>query len=389
MAKNEVNEIKDKRLVRTANPLALVAQQQPVYHPQPNPIYYTLSSSSKLQAATRYRSKEIANSPPPTYDLEPEAVVDDEASSKEKEIDKLMDLISMYFKKIYKPTNNNLGTSSNTKNTNARENVGTQVVQQTRIQCYNCKEFGHVARESRIQLNAKQADWRDDTNDEPEDQEMEAYYITNIQEVTPDDVENSRPIFDTEPLEKQHQNEVNEIKDKRLVRTANPLALVAQQQPVYHPQPNPIYYTLSSSSKLQAATRYRSKEIANSPPPTYDLEPEAVVDDEASSKEKEIDKLMDLISMYFKKIYKPTNNNLGTSSNTKNTNADWRDDTNDEPEDQEMEAYYITNIQEVTPDDVENSRPIFDTEPLEKVKDNTEKGKIRAKPNKIKSKREA
>ncbi|GKC13604.1 hypothetical protein Tco_1010386 [Tanacetum coccineum] len=35
---------------------------------------------------------------------------------------------------------------------------------------------------------------------------------------------------------KQHQNEVNEIRVERLVRTANPLALVAQQQPVYHPQ---------------------------------------------------------------------------------------------------------------------------------------------------------
>ncbi|GJU18893.1 hypothetical protein Tco_1146859 [Tanacetum coccineum] len=34
---------------------------------------------------------------------------------------------------------------------------------------------------------------------------------------------------------KQHQNEVNEIRAERLTRTANPLALVAQQQPVYHP----------------------------------------------------------------------------------------------------------------------------------------------------------
>nr|GEW59147.1 B3 DNA binding domain-containing protein [Tanacetum cinerariifolium] len=32
---------------------------------------------------------------------------------------------------------------------------------------------------------------------------------------------------------KQHQNEVNEIKAERLARTANPLALVAQQQPVF------------------------------------------------------------------------------------------------------------------------------------------------------------
>ncbi|GJV88374.1 hypothetical protein Tco_1532312 [Tanacetum coccineum] len=41
---------------------------------------------------------------------------------------------------------------------------------------------------------------------------------------------------------KQHQNEVNEIRAKRLARTANPLALVAQQQPVYHPQNHPTHY---------------------------------------------------------------------------------------------------------------------------------------------------
>ncbi|GKD02475.1 hypothetical protein Tco_1177449 [Tanacetum coccineum] len=129
------------------------------------------------QAATRNSGKAIVNPAQPTYDPEPTIVADDDASSKEKEIDKLMALISMYLKKIYKLTNNNLRTSSNTRNLNvdntprssretgydrqtgqydnqmavkvvgASENVGTQVVQQTGIQCYNCKEFRHVARE--------------------------------------------------------------------------------------------------------------------------------------------------------------------------------------------------------------------------------------------------
>nr|GFD35743.1 hypothetical protein [Tanacetum cinerariifolium] len=35
-------------------------------------------------------------------------------------------------------------------------------------------------------------------------------------------------------------------------------------------------------------------------------------DDDEASKGKEIDKLMALISLSFKKIYKPTNNNLRT-----------------------------------------------------------------------------
>ncbi|GJZ12271.1 retrovirus-related pol polyprotein from transposon TNT 1-94 [Tanacetum coccineum] len=130
------------------------------------------------QAATRNRGKAIVNSPPPTYDQEPEMVAEDEAFSKEKEIDKLMALISLSFKKIYKSTNNNLRTSSNTSKANqdntlrinrgttydnqrivyvagVRENIGTQVVQQYEIQCYNCKEYWHVARECQNPKRAK------------------------------------------------------------------------------------------------------------------------------------------------------------------------------------------------------------------------------------------
>nr|GFB12365.1 hypothetical protein [Tanacetum cinerariifolium] len=84
----------------------------------------------------------------------------------------------------------------------ARETVGSSVVQKYGIQCYNFREFGHVVREcqklkrakdaayhrekmllckqveARIQLNAEQADWRDDTDDdELEDQELEAHYM--------------------------------------------------------------------------------------------------------------------------------------------------------------------------------------------------------------------
>nr|GEX16013.1 hypothetical protein [Tanacetum cinerariifolium] len=79
--------------------------------------------------------------------------------------------------------------------------------------------------------------------------------------------------------------------------------------------------------------------------------------------------------------YLPTNN-LRTSSNTSRENqdntqeskealekADWRDDTDDEPSDLELEGHYMymAHIQEVTPDVVENSGPIFDIKPLQKV----------------------
>nr|GEW73209.1 hypothetical protein [Tanacetum cinerariifolium] len=203
----------------------------------------------------RNRGIAIVNSPTPIYDQEPSMVSEDDEMSKDKEIDKLMALISLSFKEIYKPTNNNLRTSSNTSRANqensprinrgtgyehqrlgnvagARETVCTTVVQKFRIQCYNCKEFGHVAKEcqkpkrakdaayhrekmllckheeARIQLNPGQADWKDDTDDESDDQELEAHYMymAKLQEVSPDAADFG-PIFDTEPVQKVQPND--------------------------------------------------------------------------------------------------------------------------------------------------------------------------------------
>nr|GEX81822.1 integrase, catalytic region, zinc finger, CCHC-type, peptidase aspartic, catalytic [Tanacetum cinerariifolium] len=58
--------------------------------------------------------------------------------------------------------------------------------------------------EAGIQLNAEQANWRDDTDDdELEDQELEAHYMymAQLQQVSPDAAD-SGPIFDDEPLQK-------------------------------------------------------------------------------------------------------------------------------------------------------------------------------------------
>ncbi|GKD00353.1 hypothetical protein Tco_1170627 [Tanacetum coccineum] len=87
---------------------------------------------------------------------------------------------------------------------------------------------------------------------------------------------------------KQHQNEVNEIRTERLARTANPLALVAQQQPVYHPPNHPTQNTQYSSTRSQQSTRNRGKAIVTSSAPTYDPEPATVTEDEVHSIQKSI-----------------------------------------------------------------------------------------------------
>ncbi|GKB57449.1 hypothetical protein Tco_0913635 [Tanacetum coccineum] len=89
-----------------------------------------------------------------------------------------------------------------------------------------------------------------------------------------------------------------------------------------------LYYQSSSECSVLAlittkmAKITRGKAIVNSPPPTYDQEPTLVAEDDEMSKENEIDKLIALISLSFKKTYKPTNNNLKTSSNTSRANQD-------------------------------------------------------------------
>nr|GFB08089.1 hypothetical protein [Tanacetum cinerariifolium] len=179
---NEVNEIRAERLARTANPLALIAQQQPVYQPQNHPTYYTQNSSTRSQqAATKNREKAIVNSPSPVYDQEPSMVAGDDEMSKDKEIDKLMALISLSFTKIYKPTNNNLQTSSNTSRANQDNSPRIN-----RSDRYENQMIGNV---SGARETVEQADWRDDTDDdELEDQELEAHYMymAKLQEVSPD-----------------------------------------------------------------------------------------------------------------------------------------------------------------------------------------------------------
>nr|GEZ07695.1 hypothetical protein [Tanacetum cinerariifolium] len=250
MAKHEVNKIRAEKIARIANLLALVAQQQPDYHLQTHPTHYTQNSSTRSKQATMNRGKAIVNSTQPIYDQEPSMVDEDDETSKDKEIDKLMALISLSFKKIYKPTNNNLRNSSNTSRTNQdnslriNRNVGPEA-----RECQKLKRAKDAAshrekmllckqEEVGIQLNVEQADWRDDTDDdELEDQELEAHYMymVQLQEVSPDAADFG-PIFDDEPLQKvsndDHYNvfamEITHLEQSKYVHDTYPIEQDAQ-----------------------------------------------------------------------------------------------------------------------------------------------------------------
>nr|GEV95909.1 MAK10-like protein [Tanacetum cinerariifolium] len=185
----EVNELCAERLARNANPLALVAISQANQYP-----YYQTSKSHKSFApsskpsiptrshtATKYKGKEIAKPITPPSEIASEEDSDPKQAQMDKDMQKNLALIAKYFKKIYKTTNNNLRTSSNLRNKNvdttqrykndnqsgqfgnqrtvnvawARENVRSPVVQQSGIQCFNCKEFRHFAKECRKSKRVK------------------------------------------------------------------------------------------------------------------------------------------------------------------------------------------------------------------------------------------
>nr|GFB42899.1 hypothetical protein [Tanacetum cinerariifolium] len=63
-------------------------------------------------------------------------------------------------------------------------------------------------------------------------------------------------------------------------------------------------------------------EIAKPITPLSEIAFEENNDPEQAQRDKDMQKNLDLIAKYFKKIYKPTKNNLRTSSNIKNKNVD-------------------------------------------------------------------
>nr|GEV62341.1 integrase, catalytic region, zinc finger, CCHC-type, peptidase aspartic, catalytic [Tanacetum cinerariifolium] len=226
-------------------------------------IYSTVDACQKAQEI--YKGKEIAKPITPPSETASEEDNDPEQAQRDKDMTKNLALIAKYFKKIYKSTNNNLRTSSNSRNKNvdatsrykndnqsgqfgnqrtvnvagAWENVGSPVVQQSGIQCFNCKEFRHFAKECRklkrvkdsayhkekillckqaeqgVPLQAEKYDWLADTDKEIDEQELEAYYsyMAKIQEVPTADSGT-----DSEPLEQEFRHFAKECRKPKRVK---------------------------------------------------------------------------------------------------------------------------------------------------------------------------
>ncbi|GJU15189.1 hypothetical protein Tco_1143155 [Tanacetum coccineum] len=107
----------------------------------------------------------------------------------DKDMQKNCTLLAKYFKKLYKPTNNNLRTSSNSKNKTedtipsaltARDwPLAKECKKPKRVKDYSYhKEKMMMCKQAKqgVPLQAEQADWLADTDEEIDEQELEAHY---------------------------------------------------------------------------------------------------------------------------------------------------------------------------------------------------------------------
>ncbi|GJW54953.1 hypothetical protein Tco_0099038 [Tanacetum coccineum] len=226
----EVNEIRAKRVAKNANPLALVTAAQkypdPYYQaPKSHKPYAPTSkqsSSTRSNATTKFKGKEIAKPITPPSESASEEDSNPEQAQRDKDMQKKF---STHCKVLQKDLQTYQQQPQNFFKLQKQE-------------CgYYSKEFGHFAKECKkpkrvkdstyhkekmflckqdekgVSLQAEQADWLEDTDEDIDEQELEAHYnfMTKIQEVP-----TANSGTDTEPLEQvQYDSEYNVFTNKR------------------------------------------------------------------------------------------------------------------------------------------------------------------------------
>nr|GEU72524.1 putative ribonuclease H-like domain-containing protein [Tanacetum cinerariifolium] len=218
----EVNELRAERLTRNAKPLAVVAtaqaNQDPYYQTSKSQKSYAPSSKPSIptrsHTTTRYKGKEIAKPITPPSESASEEDNDPKQAQRDKDMQKNLALIAKHFKRIYKPTNNSLRTSLNSRNKNvdntlrnkndnqsgqfgnqrtmnvarARDNKAKKVKDSAyhKEKMLLCKQT-----EKGVPLQAEQYDWLADTDEEIDEQELKVHYsyMAKIQENDQNDVE--------------------------------------------------------------------------------------------------------------------------------------------------------------------------------------------------------
>ncbi|GKA95905.1 hypothetical protein Tco_0818000 [Tanacetum coccineum] len=208
---NEVNDIRAEKIAKSANPLALLAAAQPYsdnYYQAPKPQRSNATSSStRPSASTRHKGKEIAKPVTPQSESVSEEDSDPEQAQRDKDMQKNLALLAKYFKRLYKPTNNNLQTSSNsrnkTKDTTPRKPKRVKDYSYHKEKMMMCKQA-----EQGVSLQAEQADWLADMDEEIDKQELEAHYsfMGKIQEVLLEESNSTE-----QPMEQVQNNDENNV----------------------------------------------------------------------------------------------------------------------------------------------------------------------------------
>ncbi|GJX55316.1 retrovirus-related pol polyprotein from transposon TNT 1-94 [Tanacetum coccineum] len=184
----EVNDIRAERIAKSANPLALLAAAQPYsdnYYQAPKPQRTnTTSSSTRPSASTRHKGKEIAKPVTPQSESVSEEDSDPEQAQRDKDMQIFWQLLAK----------------------NKTEDATPRTTRHHKEKMMMCKQA-----EQGVQLQAEQADWLEDTDEEIDEQELEAHYsfMAKIQEVLPEESSST-----DQPLEQVDQNAV-ECVDER------------------------------------------------------------------------------------------------------------------------------------------------------------------------------